>query len=100
MIGKSTILAGVLAFSAAVPGWAQSQLVVSAGPKDSVAWIAAGDLNEVGRSCGTDIDVALSAGAITSLEAMQGPVAANAAILQGDVLDYLQSYRGQDPKIA
>jgi len=100
VIRQAVHAAAFLACAWAVPALAQSQLVVSAGPENSTAWIAANDLQDVGRSCGVQIEVASSEGAITSLEALDGPIAADAAILQGDVLDYLQSYRGQDPKIA
>ena len=79
---------------------AQSQLVVSAGPTDSAVWVAAGDLTVAGQQCGTSIDVQTSEGAMSSLEALHGDGGANAAIVQADVLDYLQSYAGQDPKIA
>lgn len=96
---KALALAFGLALGAA-PALAQTSFVVSAGPPGSVPWIVAGDLAEVGRACGAEIDVLTSEGTITSLEKMHEPNGADAAILQGDVLDYLQSYRGQDPKIA
>lgn len=96
---KSTLVAGCFALVGTAAA-AQSPLVVSAGPSESAAWIAAGDLTIAGRQCGANIDVHTSAGAIASLEALHDASGANAAIVQSDVLDYLQSYLGLDPKIA
>ncbi len=95
-----SVFAGLMVALAGLPAAAQSELTISAGPENSISWIAANDLVEMGRQCGTNIRTRVSAGAIPSLEALKGSLGADAVIMQHDVLDYLQSYRAQDPKIA
>lgn len=99
MVIRCGLVAAMLAMSAlAAP--AQDQLELHAGPKDSTGFAGLTALETLSDQCGVPVSVHASSGDTVSLAALGDSAGDRLAVVQGDVLEYLRSYQGQDPAIA
>jgi TRAP transporter TAXI family solute receptor len=86
-----------------IPNLPQAQTAeinIMAGPPQSTSLSLAQDVRDMGASCGIDMTIHQSSGALDNLLAVKSRRFTQMGIIQSDVLEYLKTYEPDVPDIA